>query len=263
MYKLFLAMNSLLGKVLGLLIVGLLGAAGWFGYHAYWGDKLALEDAQQEIQRQQQQIESLGKDLEAKQREIERLNTALKLLKVDRRVARVDVVRQEGSDKKGDLSTTFSFVEVDEKGEPLDDPRTFTIKGDVAYFDTWVVKFLDEYVEQNDPLRSASLYLFKRIFGEAQQPKEGFALDQEGGRPAAYRNGRQMSDFERKLWDKFWQYANDPDMASKEGVRAIHGEAPSMKLVPGMRYRLETRASGGLSIVPVGKIPEAAGKAYH
>jgi hypothetical protein len=34
------------------------------------------------------------------------------------------------------------------------------------------------------------------------------------------------------------------------GVRAIHGEAPFIELRPGKTYRIELRASGGLTLVP-------------
>ncbi len=43
-------------------------------------------------------------------------------------------------------------------------------------------------------------------------------------------------------------YANDPELAASKGVRAIHGEAPSIELREGKTYRIELRSSGGLSI---------------
>ena len=36
--------------------------------------------------------------------------------------------------------------------------------------------------------------------------------------------------------------------AESQGVRAIHGEAPFMKVRPGQSYEVELRSSGGLSI---------------
>jgi hypothetical protein len=59
-----------------------------------------------------------------------------------------------------------------------------------------------------------------------------------------------MSPVERDIWANFWEYANDPAKAKKAGVRAVHGEAPSIRLEPGKRYRVELRSSAGLSIVP-------------
>ncbi len=127
-----------------------------------------------------------------------------------------------------------------------------TVEGDVVYVDAWVIKYADQLVESGDPLRSTSVCLFRRIFGEYQQPTEGFALDPAGSRPSVYSQGGEISPMERDLWANFWEYANNPAKAKKAGVRAAHGEAPSIRLQVGKRYRVELRASGGLSIVPDG-----------
>ena len=194
-------------------------------------------------------IGHLEEDVAAKAAQIEQLETAVALLKVDHRVAQISVLSQQGSAETGDLTTTFRFVELSEAGEPIEPPRAFTIEGDVVYIDAWVIKFDDEHIELADPLRATSVCLFRRVFGEKQQPSEGFALDAVGSRPAPYRSGRPMSDLERDIWGQFWEYANDPVRAQKAGVRAAHGEAPSIKLVPNLRYRVLLRASGGLTIV--------------
>lgn len=260
MLKLVQALNSLVGMVLALLVIGLLAAGGWFAYQSY-GAKSSLEAdlmaKQKELDRlsddvraKAAEIVSLNKDLEEKRKEIERLATALKLMKVDQRLARISVLSQEGSAEKGDLATRFSFVDVDQAGKPLGEPRVFSIAGDLAYIDSWVVKFGDEYVEEGDPLRATSVSLFRRVFGEKQLPSEGFPLDEEGGQPAVYRTGGAMSDFEKELWARFWDYANDPELAKQKGVRAAHGEAPSIQLRPGKSYLIELRASGGMSVVP-------------
>jgi hypothetical protein len=104
-------------------------------------------------------------------------------------------------------------------------------------------------VESSDPLRSMSVCLFRRIFGESQQPRDGFVLDAVGSTPAAYRAGGTTTDLENKIWSKFWEYANNPTLAGEVGIRAAHGEAPSIKLMPGKRYRISLRASAGLEIV--------------
>jgi hypothetical protein len=141
-------------------------------------------------------------------------------------------------------------VELTSDGNPVGDPKEYTIDGDVIYVDAWVIKYADELVEQGDPLRSTSVCLFRRIFGEHQQPSGGYPLDAKGSRPAVYSQGNEMSALERDIWTNFWQYANDPALAKKSGVRAVHGEAPSTRLEPGKRYRIELRSSGGLTIVP-------------
>jgi hypothetical protein len=262
--KIFAAMNNLASTVVSLAILAALGFGGWFVVRTYLGEKwereamqATLADREKQVQSlnheldaRKAEISSLNLDLEAKRQEIHRLDTALKLLKVDHRVAQIDVVSQQGSEKTKDLVTTFSFTELDNSGKPLEKPRVFTIKGDMAYVDALVVKFSDQSVEVGDPLRSTSFCLFRRVFGESQQPKDGFALDRVGAQPAAYRTGREPSDFERDIWSRFWDYANNPDEAQKKGIRAAHGEAPFQKLTPGKRYKVLLRSSGGLSFVP-------------
>jgi hypothetical protein len=59
-----------------------------------------------------------------------------------------------------------------------------------------------------------------------------------------------MSDFEKQIWSEFWTIANDEKRAREMGIRALHGEAPSMKLQKGKSYRILLRASDGVSITP-------------
>ena len=278
MFKTIQALNSFLGTILALAIVGLISVGGWIGFRSHFADKFALMQTEEKLAQSDAEIERLAQDLddrtiqvekldtqltasrvEAKQlarevqekiKEIKRLETAMTLLKVDHRLARIDVLSQQGSSENDDLATQFSFVELDKNGNPLEDARNFSIKGDVLYLDAWVVKFTDEYVEQGDLLRSTSICLFRRLFGENQHPSDGFSLDPVGSQPVAYRTDRQPSEFEQKLWNRFWDLANDPQMARKQGVRAAHGAAPYIKLRPDMRYRILLRASDGLSIVP-------------
>ena len=258
------ALNSFLGLILALVIVAILTVGGWFGLKTYYADRWAMQEVKAslaereeevirlttDVREKSKQIVALGEDLKVKQKEIDRLQTALKLMKVDHRVARISVLSQQGSAAAGDLLTKFSFAELDRQGQPMDQPRVFTVEGDIIYLDAWVVKFSDEYVELGDPLRSTSVCLFRRVFGEAQQPSQGFQLDRPQSQPLAYRNGGKVSDFEEELWERFWEYANNPSVAKEAGVRAAHGEAPSIKLMPGKRYRVELRSSGGLSVVP-------------
>src|SRR5947209_3330999 len=67
-------------------------------------------------------------------RMIENLKVLVERLSKESRVAEVAVTEQT----QNPLRTTFTFVEVDStpQHEPLAAPRSFTIDGDVAYFDT-------------------------------------------------------------------------------------------------------------------------------
>ncbi len=231
------SLATIFRSMISLLLLGLLGTGSWLAYQAYHErDRLGRE-----LQATKAAVERLEK-------ENQRLELALRLMKVDHRVAEIEVLEQRNDGPRP--QTTFQFVELADDGTPIGDKKVFTLEGDRVYVDAWVIKYDDDLVERGDPLRSTSVCLFRRVFGEFMQPDQGFPLDANGSRPAVYSQGGEMSPIERNIWDNFWQYANDPAKARQAGVRAVHGEAPNMRLEPGNRYKVELRASGGLSIVP-------------
>ena len=250
------ALSSLLRSLLAVGVAGFLGFGGWVGYQTYYAHDIELRDRDarlaqldKDLAQKTARIAALDARVVEQDQQIESLETALRFLKVDHRVAQIAVVDQTPATDDSPSLTSFRFVEVDAGGEPLEEPQLFTIEGDLLYVDAWVVKFDDEHVEADDPLRSTSICLFRRLFGEFQQPNEGFELDGIGSRPRAYSRGDDMTDLERDLWENFWDYANQPQRAAELGVRAAHGEAPSMRLRPDKLYRLVLRASDGLSII--------------
>ncbi len=234
-------------------------------------------------------IAEQGRQIDALEQQVRQLEAALRLLKVDHRLARLVVLDQRppaggnaagagaaggtlapgapsppapagpgpasgaGAGAAGDAAATetdVSFQELDGEGQPLGEPKAFTLRGRVAYVDALVIKFTDSYVESGDSLRGTSLCLFRRLFGEFQKPIDGFPLDTVGARPLPYAGDDADPGFESRLWQRFWDYANDEAAATAAGVRAIHGEAPYIELRPGKAYLVELRASGGLSLRP-------------
>lgn len=245
------SIGNLIRNLAALGFVGLLGTGGVLGYQAYNRHFRMEEDLRkstEQLKEREARIEQLNADIVAKNRAIENLSLAVRLLKVDHRLAEIQVLDQT-TDAEGKLQTTFEFVEVNDAGEPLDSPKKVTIDGDVIYIDAWVVKYDDKLVESGNPLGSTSICLFRRLFGENQKPAEGYQLDRVGAEPVVYRHGEQVSKDEQQIWAQFWDYANNPKLAESAGVRAAHGEAPSIKLQKGKLYKIELRASGGLSIV--------------
>jgi len=273
--------NSLIRTTLAVIVVAALAAGGWYGYQMYNAGDAALREkeqelvsarreldgVQQQVEQQQleltektQQIVELNEDVQRKEAEIEKLDASLRLLKVNHRVAWLTVLDQGVDPETQSQYTDVQFVEVDDEGKALDKPREFRIQGDIVYIDNWIVKFDDKYVEQADIDRSTSLVLFRRIFGEKQKPTDGYPLDAVGSRPSAYGRGKPMSDFEKKIWGDFWNIANNSDKARAMGIRAAHGDAPFIKLKKGKSYRIELRASDGLSIRPDDGPPPVPGK---
>jgi hypothetical protein len=264
--------NSLVRTFLAVVLVGAAGLGGWKAYQTYYAADLerqsqieALTAAREELAardetiRQKEElltaktaeIVELNVTIEEQDQKIDQLDTSLRLLKVDHRIANLTIDDQMTDPTTGKIATTVSFVEVNDEGYPMGEPRQFQLEGDVVYIDHWVVKFEDKYVEEADLDRSTSIVLFRRIFGEYQEPSQGFTIDEVGSRPLAYGRGGQMSDFERQIWSDFWNIANNPDRAKELGIRAAHGEAVSIKTEKGRRYQVQLRASGGLSITPL------------
>jgi hypothetical protein len=183
------------------------------------------------------------------EQEKQRLETFLKILKhIDRR-ARVEVLRQ-AKDPQGNLQTTIRFTEIDDSGRPINAFRDLTLPGQEVYFDTLVIKFEDHFIEQGDPFKGRALMLFRRIFSSTMRAEDGFVIDTEGQAPDVYAGGESASGFEKDLWKRFWELANDEKMAKERGVRAIHGDAPYMRMEPDRVYEICLRSTGEVIITP-------------
>ena len=238
------AFASIARSLVLLIVLGFLGAGGWVAYEAYDQRNRLERDLNEATAR----LAEKTAEVERLSQENQKLSLAIRLLKIDHRVAEITVLEQREENDRP--LTRFQFFELTKDGNPTGEKKEFTVEGDIVYVDAWVIKYADDLVESSDPLRSTSVCLFRRIFGEHQQPSEGFALDPAGSRPSVYSQGDTMSPAEQRLWANFWEYANNSAKAKKAGVRAAHGEAPSIRLQAGKRYKVELRASGGLSIVP-------------
>lgn len=255
--------NSLVRTLLfGFLVAGA-GFVGWEGYTLYYEprQKLAEQEFELAMMREQlqqadanmtalsEEVETLTTDLAETTEKLARTETALRLIKLRHRIARLRVIdQQEGSAPTGQVST-IEFYEVGDDGTPLsEDRKTFEIAGDRVYVECLVAKFEDKYIEQADLDRSTAICLFQRIFGEYQQPQEGFPIDNVGANLASYAQGKSMSDFERSIWRDFWTLANDREKAAKLGIRAAHADAPSIRVQNGATYELELRSTGEFTI---------------
>lgn len=182
--------------------------------------------------------------------------TAISRLVKSRRIAQA-VVAKRWKDESGKTWSRVRFVEVDEAGAEIA-RREADIEGEVVHFDALVLKFEAEHVQSGDPLRGRSVLLFRRMYGEHMPPERGVGLDEaeEDGVPLAYRTRPAIPDGERALWARFWQLANDPDAAKREGVRVAQGEAVYTRMEEGMLYELTLDDAGGLNVKPT-RLPAA------
>ena len=222
-----------------IVLVAFAAASVYLSYELVVKPRLAL---QEQIREQKGTILKL-------EQEKQRLEVYLKILKhIDRR-ARVEVLRQV-KDQQGNLQTTIRFTEVDDAGKPINISRELTLSGQEVYFDTLVIKFDDHFIEQGDPVKGGALMVFRRIFSSTMRAEDGFVIDTEGQVPEVYAERRATSEFEKDLWKRFWDLANDEKLARERGVRAIHGDAAYMRLDPDRVYEICLRSTGEVIITP-------------
>jgi hypothetical protein len=217
--------------VLGLAICGILSAVGlgWYWQHT---------EKDRVIAEQKRVIAELEK-------------------KLDRAWAE-ELVADVRVQKIVDGQMTLTFVQYAPGTENPTFTRSMTVPGEEFYVDALVVKFERQFVDVGDGLRGKSLLLFRRIFGDRQEPAQGvplFRQQNDSPIPEALQIDTLPSDFERQIWTRFWEFANDPDKAKEMGIRVAAGEAPHVKAVEGQVYKLTLRASGGLEMVP--RLPAA------
>jgi len=225
--------------VWSVLLVAVAAAGIYLAYELVVKPQRALQD---QISEQKETILKLEQDNQ-------RLEAYLKILKrIDRR-ARIEVLRQT-KDQQGNLQTTIRFTEVDDTGKPMNVSREMTLRGQEVYFDTLVIKFDDHFIEESDPLKGRALMLFRRVFSSTMKPEDGFIIDTEGEAPEAYAEQQAPSAFEKELWTRFWELANDEKLAKEHGVRAIHGDAPYMRMEPDRVYEVCLRSTGEVIITP-------------
>ena len=235
--------------VASVVLVAAGAASVYLSYELVVKPRRALQD---QIREQKGTILKLEQDKQ-------RLEAYLKILKhIDRR-ARVEVLRQ-AKDQQGNLQTTIRFTEVDDAGKPVNASREFTLPGQEVYFDTLVIKFDDHFIEQGDPIKGGALMLFRRVFSSTMRAEDGFVIDMDGQPPEIYAGRQAPSGFEKDLWKRFWDLANDEKLAKERGVRAIHGDAPYMRLEPDRVYEICLRSTGEVVITPGTRVaPPRAG----
>jgi hypothetical protein len=270
--------NTTLRTLLMLVLVGGAGFGGYKAYEFYNEPQQQLATTKAELEQTLTNLQKANESLVAEQHknvelasqnaeqaaQIERQQIAMQLLKVRRRLARLTVLDQRertdggttnvAAESENDVPTNvvsrIEFVEINDQGDPISEAKQFEIVGDMLYVDYLRVTFDDKYIEESDLDRSTAICLFQRIFGEHQDPADGFHLDTVGTRPTAYARGSDMSEFEKKIWNDFWLIANDSRRAAELGIHAAHGNAVSIRVRPNQTYEIDLRSTGEMSIRP-------------
>lgn len=238
--------------MIGVAIIALSGAGAFVVLSPSEADRLRMENAELERRQNELQAELIRQQAEFERRQAQ-MREAIERLSAEQRVAEVWVVDQVQpgemlNGKPADhFVTTIEFIELDRDQNPLPSKR-FQICDDVLFFDALVFQFDAERVAAGDALRGKSLALFRRIYGEHQKPGEGFAIDPEGDVPNVFRINPEPNEFERELWDRFWDYASDLELAEEAGVRVAQGEAVYVPMRRGQVWKLTLQNNGGLNI---------------
>ena len=158
----------------------------------------------------------------------------------------------KAAEEAAKASTDDGDMEIDEDGLPLTEPREFRLRGTLMFIDSWVVKFDDKYIEQADALRSASLCVFKSIYGDLDERSGGKPLDTNDPEiETAYGTLDPQNEFEQQIWDDFWALANDPRRQQELGIRGNHGTVSYIQVMPGREYQVDLRASDGITLKAV------------
>ncbi len=230
-------------------VAGVVGFGGWMGYSEYIVPGIEGKQAKQDLAALRLKFDQQELDLKEATIENDKLKVSMDLLKIDRRVAQL-TVNKKGVDENGQKFLEVTFSEVDKNGNVIGSSREFTLLGDTFFVDCWVAQFEDQYVEQADPLRSASIFTFKRIYGDDMKPSEGFSLD-DFSKPSGIYAQSEASEFAKQIWEDFGNVCNDLNRQSELGIRAAHGQANHLPPREGQTYEITIRSSGAVSLVPL------------
>ncbi len=180
-------------------------------------------------------------------RENRLLKQVISRLEADSRIAEVLVTNVSFDEKTHKELTTIKFLEYDTKGNPTE-PKYFTFPGNIIQFQSLVIRFDEPYIIRNDSLRGKSIYLFWKVFMLDGANTKEFEITKVDQVPLGYQCANAHNPFEEKLWQSFWEYALNSEVAKKGGIKNAQIEAPGTLFVPGTLYTIKIEHDGGMRI---------------
>lgn len=187
-----------------------------------------------------QQLESAVVKLEKEKSD---LRDFASRLSASRRVGQVNVLEQ-ALDATNRMLTRLRWQEIGATGV-LDEPREIEAVGKQIYFEAFVLKFEPTLVGTGDKERGESLALFRRIFGDNQMPSSAIEFER-AARPHTSTQPAKTND--DALWTRFWEFTENPQLASTFGVRVAQIEAPAISVSQGDVLEVTLDAAGGLNV---------------
>lgn len=211
-----------------LAIAGIFGAAAGF---------MVLRFGGQEVRELKARVDLL------EQERAELVEYARKLT-ASRRVAQVDILNQSEISPQR-FSTTLRWQEIADNGD-IGAPQQLDVFGTSVYFEAMVLKFEHEKLREGSAGQYASLALFRRMFGDQQEPASAQQL------PAAAIAGMNAQATTRgpgeRIFDRFWSLIDDAALRKSLGVRVAQLEAPAVPVKIGQRWQISLDAAGGLNL---------------
>jgi hypothetical protein len=212
-------------------------------------------------------IQELTQEVDRLESQRQQLADFARRVTQSRRVAQVDILEQTFS-PSGETQTLLRFQEIGDGGT-IGDPIYRDVIGDLVYFEAATLKFDHDLVGNDASEQTTSLAIFRRIFGDRQIAAnvadlfDSSASDEQvlptggeftstgssatAGETGIPSSGRSLSDF--ALWEMFWRFMTDPDLAATYGVRIAQVEAPAIAPKTGQKWQLTLDASGGLNLL--------------
>jgi len=190
------------------------------------------------------EMRRLAAEVDRLEQERQELRQYVERLGASRRVAQINVLEQR-IDAKGRIDTSVRFQEIAADGA-LGLPLEANLAGAMVYVEAAVIKFEPEFVAKGDPQRGSSLVMFRRIFGDQQSPQTGELIDQASRPPAADRG--EATVFREHVWNRFWEFVDEPAIAADYGVRVAQCEAVAVPVKAGQVWELSLDAAGGLNL---------------
>lgn len=178
------------------------------------------------------------------------LQTAINNLSAESQIGYAKVLEQYTI---GDtFYTKLLFVETDPH-----DPRKrifeseFEIEGDIAHFDTLIIKFDTPIVMDG---KERAIYLWRRIYSDKMLPENGIPIETQGAEPSRYEKICKDLPLEDRnmFWQEIWSLANNTEKLKHLGIKAVYGSVVYEKLEPGLIYIFKIAPTGNFypEIIP-------------
>lgn len=184
------------------------------------------------------------------QKEISKLKTTIKHLDKSYKVAEMEVVNVDFSDRTNIRTklkiSYFDYADMGLRSET----QEITLSGRDIYVDAYVMNFEYSEIAGGDVKNLAIPY---RIFSNKVPQAQGIKLelfDDEGVPFVYHRNQELLYGINKDEFDQYLQkittFIDDREKARESGIRSIYGNAVHRRVLTGQTYEIRVEQSGGI-----------------